>query len=956
MGMLGKLKNIFSVRCRAKSSQVSFSKIQLAKVPSYPPFQRGFPVVCVDELLETQSDLISRIRIMLGLGEKFDELILPVIERYARFVHLLPASESHHHRKYGGLFRHGLEVGFWSAQFSLGVVFPFEGAPQYKRVHESRWMLTAFLAGLAHDLGKPINDMRITKEAPRDPFSFESELPEDNWSPYKEGIFDWAQRHNIEKYYLYWKPDRVHKVHERLTNIAFLQIVGLEMMDFISEYDDKCVPEIYGTISGISASGILTKLVMRADQASVTKDLQENRLDMDQYAYGIPIERYLFDAIRSLVGSNRWMANDASGKGFVYVIKEGVFIAWKEANYTLCEELSRLDIKGIPRNPDVLADILIDRGYALANEVVSESGEVLKYRYWPLIHKVEKDGLIAQVKAFALRLESPGFIFSDSTAPISDIAFLEKQETAALKIQDKEGIENTQIDDDAFAINAEPENNPDDALGEEAEELPPTLPDVMKQLMMSNPKVEPLEFADVPGGEQIKDNTNEQLAPKKEVETAKGRSDAPSLIDLSDVQGLSAEPESDWDKPLSSCETKADVTGIDELTRAGGFSIQGVNTLNGDAFVMSGQNMDDVTKLTLNLTGSDNDVVAENESPISNDNLNQSIITLKNPSSAHINHAEVKPKGTKKKKKSASRKNKRTTIPELSSGSGVQKTDTKPIPLDELEQSKSVSLNALQASYKHTLQTNKGSATTVDQLLVSYGKAGGVVLRLWHELIEGRAALGTKIDVRDRFYCVCEPAFENDADYADWVKLAKQAGLVNECAKTSDNWDTPAAKLNDDVQLYMSEIIKLIEADTDPLVGNIVSAKSKKAKSGIQVEQDAGQPKQNPKKESINKPNSSHLLKTVPDKTIAKSNASAMSIDAVCEQFIEMIAAGEGSWLSDWQVHDDTCSVDANKSLSLIVQAHSKSLTAIQLKIFFRKYQNPSVQYKSGRIFVKKAS
>ncbi|KAA3419555.1 TraI domain-containing protein, partial [Streptococcus pneumoniae] len=32
----------------------------------------------------------------------------------ARFAHLLPASQSHHHRGAGGLLRHSLEVGLWA--------------------------------------------------------------------------------------------------------------------------------------------------------------------------------------------------------------------------------------------------------------------------------------------------------------------------------------------------------------------------------------------------------------------------------------------------------------------------------------------------------------------------------------------------------------------------------------------------------------------------------------------------------------------------------------------------------------------------------------------------------------------------------------------------------------------------------------------------------------------------
>src|SRR5690625_3597588 len=98
--------------------------IEHEEIPRYPPFAKGLPVVDIDKLLETQAELIERIRSILGFNkEEYAHLVLPVIERYAAFVHLLPASEAHHHRGAGGLFRHGLEVAAFAAQFSEAMMF-----------------------------------------------------------------------------------------------------------------------------------------------------------------------------------------------------------------------------------------------------------------------------------------------------------------------------------------------------------------------------------------------------------------------------------------------------------------------------------------------------------------------------------------------------------------------------------------------------------------------------------------------------------------------------------------------------------------------------------------------------------------------------------------------------------------------------------------------------------------
>ncbi len=74
--------------------------------------------------------MIECIKGTLGYpSAEFEALAMPVLWRYAAFVHLLPASETHHHRGAGGLLRHGLEVAFWAAQASDALIFSMEGTP-----------------------------------------------------------------------------------------------------------------------------------------------------------------------------------------------------------------------------------------------------------------------------------------------------------------------------------------------------------------------------------------------------------------------------------------------------------------------------------------------------------------------------------------------------------------------------------------------------------------------------------------------------------------------------------------------------------------------------------------------------------------------------------------------------------------------------------------------------------
>lgn len=134
------------------------------EIPRYPPFAKGLPVAPLDKILATQAELIEKVRNSLGFTvDDFNRLVLPVIQRYAAFVHLLPASESHHHRGAGGLFRHGLEVAFWAAQASESVIFSIEGTPRERRDNEPRWRLASCFSGLLHDVGKPLSDGHCCK-------------------------------------------------------------------------------------------------------------------------------------------------------------------------------------------------------------------------------------------------------------------------------------------------------------------------------------------------------------------------------------------------------------------------------------------------------------------------------------------------------------------------------------------------------------------------------------------------------------------------------------------------------------------------------------------------------------------------------------------------------------------------------------------------------------------------
>lgn len=124
-----------------------------SEIPRYPPFLKGLPAASPEDLQSTQDELISKLRQVLGFNQRdFQKLNQPCIDYLASYVHLLQASEHHHHSGAGGLLRHSLEVAFWGAQVAEGIVFVASGRPVEKKELEPRWRVAAAFGVLFHDI------------------------------------------------------------------------------------------------------------------------------------------------------------------------------------------------------------------------------------------------------------------------------------------------------------------------------------------------------------------------------------------------------------------------------------------------------------------------------------------------------------------------------------------------------------------------------------------------------------------------------------------------------------------------------------------------------------------------------------------------------------------------------------------------------------------------------------
>lgn len=400
--MLSFIKSLLSWKRKGKDQKYLFNEdgeilYEGEVVPQYPPFIKGFPAVPLEYIYKTQEREVRNIYDALDFTKlEFDRLVTPVLMNFVAYVHLLPASERHHHRTQGGMVHHCLEAAFNAAQISRSHIFSTGNTVKEKRDNEERWRVAAMLAGLLHDLGKPATDYTVTDSS--------GEL---TWLPYIESLDDWLVNNKVKRYFLRWSAER-HKKHENHASLVLYRILTKEIISYLCLHGTEIIQAIDAAISGRDINKPLARIMMEADQASVARDLKRNQIEGASSGFGVPVERYIFEAIRDLISSKSWSVNEMGSR--VWLIKdEGAFIDLRNGEAALYAETQKSRIPGIPRRADTIADILIERGYALGSPTKTEG---VFNRYWQVNVTVVTAKATAPISMRLLKLNSPELIFA----------------------------------------------------------------------------------------------------------------------------------------------------------------------------------------------------------------------------------------------------------------------------------------------------------------------------------------------------------------------------------------------------------------------------------------------------------------------------------------------------------------------------------------------------------------
>lgn len=358
-------------------------------VPSYPPIDQGVSAVSIADIMATQSDILTRLRLASGLPEnEFQHLYLRPMQNYAAYVHLLPVTRREHYRGAGGLIRYGFEAAISAYQTADGRLFSAEEGIERRRLTEPRWRYATFLAALCSELSRPLSDLIVVNGNG------------DEWPAYMYSLSEWLDQTGSRSYHIRWLVDG--KARRGNPSYILPKIIPADCLQYIQEGHARITSSMLAVINGTLAPGeefTLNSVVRQVKDRLIARDREKNPDLYGELTVGMHLEPHMLDAIRRMIKSGKWEVNTVKPR--LWFAQDGLFLIWGRA---ACDEvLSAMgDIKGVPTDEVTLLETLI------AADIVEKS--MGDSPYWK-IHVPPNSPKSKEV--VAIKFTKPGLVLPD---------------------------------------------------------------------------------------------------------------------------------------------------------------------------------------------------------------------------------------------------------------------------------------------------------------------------------------------------------------------------------------------------------------------------------------------------------------------------------------------------------------------------------------------------------------
>lgn len=281
---------------------------------------------------------------------------LHAIEQFAELVQEVPASEIHHHSNAGGLIDHTLEALHAGIRLAQGYVLPPNSEPEQIASTSDRWRFGAFIAILAHDLGKIVTDIEVVYRERGGEFQY--------WHPWYGNIPKGA-----EYSYRYKKRASNAKVakslHEKAAMSLLPKLLTIKAAQWLFE-DTELLAQLFSTVTHSTfGGGAISEIVRRADSASVSKNLGADTGVRADHSSARPLHEKLIVSLRKLINDGDLKRNKPGAA--VWVTENDTWVVSKATMEAVRVQLLEEGHNGIPKSVVRIFEVLREHDLLVPN-------------------------------------------------------------------------------------------------------------------------------------------------------------------------------------------------------------------------------------------------------------------------------------------------------------------------------------------------------------------------------------------------------------------------------------------------------------------------------------------------------------------------------------------------------------------------------------------------------------
>lgn len=319
----------------------------------YPSADPGFVHAAVRDILVEHDNLLARIRLCFGVDqETFARDALALIEAYAGYVHLLPATPDNYFRQPGGLLQLGLEVAFYALQGTDAHIFSGQSTITTRRQLEPRWRHATFIGGLCCELHRALASLIVV------------DADGNEWPAYLSPLATWLAERRVERYFVRWRAQAPEA--RSLGLFALPHVVQAAVLQNLSAGNTVIVPHLLASVGGLPMYrelNVLDSLVRRSLALVIDRHLKASADRYGSPQFGSHLERYLVDALRRLASAeSAWVPNREKSR--VWYGSDGLFLLWPQCAADAQDLLEADQLPGIPKSADTVLDLLLAAGVA----------------------------------------------------------------------------------------------------------------------------------------------------------------------------------------------------------------------------------------------------------------------------------------------------------------------------------------------------------------------------------------------------------------------------------------------------------------------------------------------------------------------------------------------------------------------------------------------------------------